>query len=407
MNIVDPILFQCRLNAEQPAICAPGTKFHVISYAQLEFMINNLAQAMLSLGFESGQIVAILIQDEIFHIALMLALTRIGVVTVSCAGPLLPQEIGAVAIISDSAEQVTGVRRVIRADAEWLTSKINAVIAPRAFKAAGDEICRIVLTSGSTGISKGVAFSHRALMKWDSQLHYCYGNRWPQSSRLYCDVSLSSKPALGYLLHMLMRGGMILFYGADAISTEQSLELFKVQNMVTTPLGLAEHLKFYENTPIRCYLDHILVVGGALNKELAERAWARMSPRLLSNYGATEVGSIATADARDLATLGAAGYVQPGVSVESVDESGNPLGPDREGNIRIRSPLIAEGYVGQPEATARAFRDGWFYPGDFGYLTAENLLVIAGRQETRLNVGGDKINQQSMMPRSYSGRRDG
>jgi acyl-coenzyme A synthetase/AMP-(fatty) acid ligase len=171
--------------------------------------------------------------------------------------------------------------------------------------------------------------------------------------------------------------------------------LFKMQNLVTTPRGLAEHLKLYENTPIRCYLDHILVVGGTLNKGLAERAWARMSPHLLSNYGATEVGSIATADARDVVAIsGAAGYVQPGVSVESVDESGNPLGPDREGNIRIRTPLIAQGYVGQPEASARAFRDGWFYPGDYGYLTAERLLVITGRQETRLNVGGDKINPE-------------
>src|SRR5262249_6634595 len=155
------------------------------------------------------------------------------------------------------------------------------VIDPRWFKATGNEICRIVLTSGSTGISKGVAFSHRALLEWDSQLHYSYGSRWSRCSRLYCDLSLSSKPALGYLLHMLMRGGMILCYGADAISTEQSLELFKVQNMVTTPRGLAEHLKLYENTPIRCYLDHILVVGGTLNKALAERAWARMSPHLL------------------------------------------------------------------------------------------------------------------------------
>jgi acyl-coenzyme A synthetase/AMP-(fatty) acid ligase len=386
MNIIDPILFQCRLNAEQPAICAPGTKLHLISYAQLEFMINNLTQAMLSLGFESGQIVGILVQDKIFHIALMLALTRIGAVTVSCVGPSLPQEIGAVAVISDSADQVAGAKRVIRTNAEWLNSKTNAVIDPRMLKATGDEICRIVLTSGSTGVSKGVAFSHRALLEWDSQLHYCYGNRWPQCSRLYCDVSLSSKPALGYLLHMLMRGGMIFFYGADAISTEQSLELFKVQNMVTTPRGLAEHLKLYENTPIRCYLDHILVVGGTLTKELSIRTWARLCPHLLSSYGATEVGSIATADARDIVNVsGAAGYILPGVSVESVDESGNPLGPNREGNIRIRTPFMAVGYVGQPDASARAFRDGWFYPGDYGHVTEEGLLVIT---EKRSDPGG-------------------
>ena len=46
MNIVNPILFQCRINAEQPAICAPGTQFNIISYAQLEYMLNNLTRAL-------------------------------------------------------------------------------------------------------------------------------------------------------------------------------------------------------------------------------------------------------------------------------------------------------------------------------------------------------------------------
>ena len=57
MNIVDPILFQCKVNGEQPAICAPGTQLDFITYAQLEYMINNLTRAVLSLDFERGQIV--------------------------------------------------------------------------------------------------------------------------------------------------------------------------------------------------------------------------------------------------------------------------------------------------------------------------------------------------------------
>ena len=121
MNLVDPIFFQCRINGEQPAICAPGTRFDLLTYAQLEYMVNNLTRAARSLRLEPGQIVGILLQDRIFHIALILALTRIGVVTVSCRGHSLPAELKATAIITDKPDvRATGVDRVIAADLEWV-----------------------------------------------------------------------------------------------------------------------------------------------------------------------------------------------------------------------------------------------------------------------------------------------
>jgi acyl-CoA synthetase (AMP-forming)/AMP-acid ligase II len=44
--------------------------------------------------------------------------------------------------------------------------------------------------------------------------------------------------------------------------------------------------------------------------------------------------------------------------------------------------------------STQAFRDGWFYPGDIGRLTQEKLLVIAGREKTIVNIGGDKLNPE-------------
>lgn len=107
MNIVDSILLQCRINGEQPALCAPRTSFDLVSYEQLEYMLNNLTRAVQSLGLQPGQIVGIRLQDPIFHIALLLALTRIGLVTVSCGGRSPPQEIGAAAVIADLSEAVS------------------------------------------------------------------------------------------------------------------------------------------------------------------------------------------------------------------------------------------------------------------------------------------------------------
>jgi acyl-coenzyme A synthetase/AMP-(fatty) acid ligase len=398
VNIADPIMFQCRINAEQPAICAPGTRTDVVTYGQLESMINNLTLTALALGFQRGQIVGIFLSDKIFHIALIIALTRIGVITVSCGTASLPGELNAAAAITDTMGSFENVERVIRANPEWPRGSADAGLEAKLFETKGDELCRIILTSGSTGRPKGIAFSHEKLIAKNGRLDYCQGFRWPRSSRLFCDVGLSSSQGFRYVVDILTRGGMVLVYGQDSPSTLQSLNLFEIENMVTSPFGLAEYLKFFESEPsFHCNFDHILVAGGMLTKRLAERAWARMCPNLISLYGATEVGAIATADARVTTSVaGAVGYILPDAHAEVVDQSGRTLPLGTEGLVRVRTDQGATCYYGDPVASSAMFRDGWFYPGDYGYVSEERLLVITGRQETRLNLGGDKVNPETI-----------
>ena len=123
-------------------------------------------------------------------------------------------------------------------------------------------------------------------------------------------------------------------------------------------------------------------MGGSVPPELLEQVWARMCTGIFNDYGATEVGSVASSDLRDANDIpGRRGYVVAPNSVEIVDEDGIAKAAEMEGIVRLRTPYMAAGYVGQPEASALVFRDGWFYPGDYGYLTPQGLLVITGRVE--------------------------
>ena len=63
---------------------------------------------------------------------------------------------------------------------------------------------------------------------------------------------------------------------------------------------------------------------------------------------------------------GCVGFILPGVQVEIVNGD----------EIRIKTPVMITEYVDNPSETAKHFRDGWFYPGDRGYLTKDNRLVI-------------------------------
>jgi acyl-coenzyme A synthetase/AMP-(fatty) acid ligase len=396
MSILDPILFQCRINPDCGAICVPGANQPIITYGQLERLSNNVGRMAVTLGFGPGQIIGIMVKDKIFHVALILGLTRIGVVTFTCRGPSPPKELGVSAVITDSPQPFTNVDRIIRADGTWLMGDGRPIDERNLHQPNDDDVFRINLTSGTTGIPRGVGFTHRMMRERNARFSYIFGDRFPRSSRLYCDLGLASSPGLRYLIYMLSRGGTIMLFGEDGGSTIQAFDLYKIQNMVTSPHGLGEYLKFYEtNSSVPCVFDHIVTFGGLLSPEMAAAARAHMTPHIYSAYGATEVGPVAFGPAHVIAEIrGAVGYVLPDVSVQIVDDTDRPLPLGQEGAVRVRSRTRAQGYVGDPRQSERTFRDGWFFPGDFGCLTADRLLVITGREETRLNVGGDKVNPE-------------
>jgi acyl-CoA synthetase (AMP-forming)/AMP-acid ligase II len=70
----------------------------------------------------------------------------------------------------------------------------------------------------------------------------------------------------------------------------------------------------------------------------------------------------------------------PETSVEIVDAAGKVLPIETEGMVRVRSPYNVDGYLGRVDRASSAFRDQWFYPGDLGRLTTDNLLVISARR---------------------------
>src|SRR4029077_2863559 len=121
---------------------------------------------------------------------------------------------------------------------------------------------------------------------------------------------------------------------------------------------------------------------------LSRRARARMCQNLYSSYGASETTTVAFGPASVLEKVpGAVGYIEPDVTIEAVDKAGNVLPAMQDGELRIRNNHLAEGYVGDPEATKRHFRDGYFYSGDIGHVRPDGILVITGRAKTALNIG--------------------
>ena len=118
-------------------------------------------------------------------------------------------------------------------------------------------------------------------------------------------------------------------------------------------------------------------------------------------YGLTETSPILTmlpmSDHRqalktnDDLLLKSVGRSLPGVDIRIVDEAGIELGNGEAGEIVVRGPNVARAYLNRSDATADAFRSGWFHTGDIGRLTAGGYLYLLDRKKDMIITGGEMV----------------
>ena len=115
---------------------------------------------------------------------------------------------------------------------------------------------------------------------------------------------------------------------------------------------------------------------------------------ILEGYGLSETASTTTfnisAEQRKVLSIGKPIW---GVEVRVVDDQDKPLppGPDNIGEIIIRGHNVMKGYYGNPEATAEAFRGGWFHTGDLAYADKDGYLFVVDRMKDMLIRGGYNV----------------
>ena len=125
---------------------------------------------------------------------------------------------------------------------------------------------------------------------------------------------------------------------------------------------------------------------------LRQRFRARFDTLLHVHYGAREFGRISsTYPGGDSDTVESVGAPVPWIELEIVDGNGAALPSGEVGELRVRSECMTHEYHGDPVATARHFKQGWFYPGDLASLTSAGALCLHGRSDDMMNLNSIKI----------------
>jgi acyl-coenzyme A synthetase/AMP-(fatty) acid ligase len=84
------------------------------------------------------------------------------------------------------------------------------------------------------------------------------------------------------------------------------------------------------------------------------------------------------------------GFPPAGVAVEIFGSSGENVAPGEIGQIRVRKPTMAKGYIAEPGASS-SFRDGWFYPRDLVSRATDGPLIFHGRADDVMILNGINV----------------
>jgi len=114
--------------------------------------------------------------------------------------------------------------------------------------------------------------------------------------------------------------------------------------------------------------------------------------RICEGYGLTETAPCTNWCRPDEYRAHKVGMAMPGIEERIVGENGEILGPEQDGEVRIKGPNVMPGYFNRPEETAAAFdEDGFFRTGDMGRMDADGFLSITGRIKEMLIIGGENV----------------
>jgi acyl-CoA synthetase (AMP-forming)/AMP-acid ligase II len=186
----------------------------------------------------------------------------------------------------------------------------------------------------------------------------------------------------------------------DVATAWELIEHWRISTMFTVPTILkllVEHESAgrFDHSSLR----YVIYAGAPMYREDQKRALRRLGPVLVQYFGLGEVtGAITVLPARLHAAedgpevkLGTCGYDRTAMQLQVQGEDGRELAPFETGEICAIGPAVFAGYYDDPEANAKAFRNGWFRTGDLGHVDEQGFLYITGRASDMYISGGSNV----------------
>ncbi len=400
---------------EQPGKTAIIFEDRQISYKELDIMINKTANALRSIGLQSGDIISLFLPSIPELIIGYIGSVRAGLIVNVVNAMLREEEVKYIlndcssrAVIVDKTRLpiILNIQNKLESLSTIIPLEQVSSIDSKDFKTMLEEapdssfmpdtrdkdLCHLMYTSGTTGWPKGVMATHKNIV------HNC-----TEFGKIHFsddDIIMVATPIfhcwglISGTFGMLSRGGTVLtverFYPDKSLDY---IERFKPTIFQGVPPMYNLLLK-EEDIATRkiSSVKFCLSAATKMPENLIRAVEEELKWRYAEAWGLTEVSCVGTTAPYKETRIGSCGRAMADAEIKVVDERGNILPPGQQGELCIKGTCVTKGYLNKPEATREVFdADGWFHSGDIAYIDEDGYAYIVDRKKDMINVGGEKV----------------
>ena len=379
----------------------PGGGTASLTFGELDARSNRLAHVLVARGLKQGDRLGFFLVNRIEIVDLWIACVKLGVIVVPINVLYKEREIRHIVGDAEPLAVVTTVAQFPEFPVGVTCWDIDALSAESAtapdaaplIELSDSTPAALVYTSGTTGASKGAILTHgnfaanaRAVISsWEITSEDRYLAVLPLFHVHGLGNGIQAWLAVG--CHMRLAARFDAATAADLFDAYQPTLFFGVPTMYVRLLDVPDDRARRIGARARLFVS-----GSApLPATVHEAFRAKYGHVILERYGMTEtlmnVGNPYHGERRP----GTVGLPMPNVEVRIRTEDGRETAADETGELWVRGPNVCDGYWRRPDATAAAWKDGWFRTGDIGKRAADGYITLEGRRSDLIISGGFNI----------------
>lgn len=258
------------------------------------------------------------------------------------------------------------------------------------------DLVALPYSSGTTGLPKGVMLTHHNLVSNMRQMEGL--DYFTTNDTLLCVLPLFHIYGLVVILNMgLYVGATIVIM--PRFDLEKFLEAVSKYRVTLAHLVPPIVLALSKSPVVDEYdlssLKAVFSGAAPLDENLTRACMERLNLRIRQGYGMTETSPVTHSSPADPAKVrhGSVGVAAPNTECKIIDlDTGDPLPPNKEGELCVRGPQIMKGYLNRPDATAATIdQDNWLHTGDIAYIDDDGHFFIVDRAKELIKYKGFQV----------------